>query len=66
MDRLILWWDDCLERCKLMPKEHKEKVFHQAFGAGQFYLVEHNLPVTDEFENLWEEYRKKFEKEMWG
>lgn len=49
--------------------EHAHTFFNQAFGALQFYIIEHSLNGDEfaELENLWnEKYRPQFEAIMYG
>ena len=49
--------------------EHANTYFGQAFGALQFYIIEHSLRGDEyaELETLWnEKYRPQFEAIMYG
>lgn len=68
MEKLINFIEMQLNWAKQTPNS-ANAFFHNAFGALQFYIVEHNLHNEDyaELEKVWNEtYRPQFEKLVYG
>ena len=68
MNELINHINNLLTWAKQTP-DHATAFFHQAFGAVQFYMIEHDLRGTEyaELETLWNEtYKPAFEFVMYG
>lgn len=68
MEKLINFIEMQLRWAKQTPESAKV-FFHNAFGALQFYIIEHSLHNEDyaELETLWNEtYRPQFEKIVYG
>ena len=68
MEKLINYIEMELKWAKQTP-EHAHTFFNQAFGALQFYIIEHTLRGDEyaELETLWnEKYRPQFEAIMYG
>lgn len=66
MEQLFNYIDNLLKWSKQTPAA-AETFFNQAFGAVQFYILEHNLSAEDftALENKWNQvYRPQFEEEM--
>lgn len=63
-DQLKLYLDYCL-RAAQQPTNDAKTFMDQAFGAVQYqaYL---DLDSSVELNDLWYEYRPKFEKAVWG
>lgn len=68
MERLIVYIENLLKWSKQTPSS-AQNFFHQAFGAVQFYIVEHDIS-SDEFKELeakWNDvYRPQFEEVMYN
>lgn len=68
MEKLINYIENLLKWTKETP-EHAKTFFNQAFGALQFYIIEHNLSADEyaELETKWNEtYKPAFEAVMYG
>jgi hypothetical protein len=68
MEKLISYIEMELKWAKLEPKT-AESNFHNAFGAVQFYAIEHTLGGKEytELETMWNgTYRPQFEALLWG
>ena len=68
MEKLLQYIENHLKWSAQTP-EHAKTFFNQAFGAVQFYMIEHSL-TGDEFTELetkWNEtYKPAFEAIMYG
>lgn len=67
MEKLINYIEMELKWTKQTP-EHAHTFFNQAFGALQFYIIEHGLSSAEfsELETKWNEYYKpQFEEVMY-
>ena len=68
MEKLINFIEMQLKWAKQTP-ESADNFFHNAFGAVQFYIIEHNL-YDEEYtalETKWNEtYRPQFEEIVYG
>lgn len=68
MEKLINHISTLLNWAKETPS-HAIAFFHQAFGAVQFYMIDHDLRGNQyaELETLWNEtYRPQFEALIYG
>lgn len=68
MEKLINFIEMQLKWAKQTPK-NADAFFHNAFGALQFYILEHDLHNDDyaNLETLWnEKYRPAFEAILYG
>ena len=68
MEKLIDFIEMQLNWAKQTPNT-ADAFFHNAFGALQFYIIEHNLNNEDyaELEKVWNEtYRPQFENLVYG
>lgn len=68
MEKLINFIEMQLNWAKQTPNS-ANAFFHNAFGALQFYIIEHNLNNEDyaELEKVWNEtYRPQFEELVYG
>ena len=68
MEKLINFIEMQLNWAKQTPNT-ADAFFHNAFGALQFYIIEHNLSSAEfaELETLWNTtYRPQFEELVYG
>ena len=68
MEKLINFIEMQLNWAKQTPNS-ADAFFHNAYGALQFYIIEHNLHSEDyaELEKVWNEtYRPQFEELVYG
>lgn len=64
MEKLHQFVMGCLRLCS-KSETNKEIWIHQAFGAVQFYIVEH----PEEYEKvaeMWDKIKPHFERNIWG
>lgn len=64
MEKLKGFVISCLHDCA-NATDYKVRWIHQAFGAVQFYILEH----PEEYEevlNMWYELKPQFERKIWG
>ena len=64
MEKLESFVVSCLRDCA-NATDRKEIWLHQAFGAVQFYILEH----PEEYEKvalMWEKIKPFFERKIWG
>lgn len=64
MENLQQFVMGCLRLC--VKKEYNKEIWiHQAFGAIQFYIIEH--PEEQEaVAKMWESIKPQFERNIWG
>ena len=63
-ERLVSYLDYCLRQAQQHPESAKA-YFDQAFGAVQ-YQAYFDIDFHKDLVDLWENYRPKFEKAVWG
>ena len=64
MEKLQQFIMSCLRLCA-QKQNNKEIWIHQAFGAVQFYIIEH----PEEYEAvaaMWSSIKPQFERNIWG
>ena len=64
MEKLENFVVSCLRDCA-NATDRKEIWFHQAFGAVQFYILEHPEEY-EEVAKMWSELKPPFERKIWG
>ena len=64
MEKLKGFVMSCLHDCANYT-ERKEIWIHQAFGAIQFYVLEHPEEY-EEVADMWSRLKPRFEHEIWG
>lgn len=68
MEKLIQYIESHLKWASQTP-DHAKTFFNQAFGAVQFYIIEHNLSAEEfaDLETKWNTtYKPSFEAIMYG
>ena len=64
MEKLCQFVTGCLRLCA-KSETNREIWIHQAFGAVQFYIVEHP-EECEEVAAMWNKFKPHFERNIWG